>query len=88
MSPASTMQAASGATKRPWAGWIVTTLAGLFLIFDGIGKLMMPVQVVEASGRIGFPLSLCPGIGILLIVCTLIYLVPRTAVLGAILLTG
>ena len=88
MSTASTVQAASSSTKRIWTGRILTGLAGLFLIFDGVGKLMMPAQVVEASGRLGFPLSLCPGIGILLIVCTLVYLVPRTAVLGAVLLTG
>jgi hypothetical protein len=43
---------------------------------------------VEATGRLGFPVSLIPGVGILLLVCTLAYLVPRTAILGAILLTG
>jgi hypothetical protein len=63
-------------------------LAGLFLVFDGVGKLMMPAQVVEAFGRLGFPVSLGPGIGILLLVCTLVYLIPRTAVLGAVVLTS
>jgi hypothetical protein len=84
----STAQAAAGSKKRLWAGWTLTVLAGLFLAFDGAGKLAMPAQVVEASGRIGFPLSLCPGIGVLLLVCTLVYLIPRTSVFGAILLTG
>ncbi|HEV2483901.1 MAG TPA: DoxX family protein [Terracidiphilus sp.] len=84
----STAQFAWGSKKRLWAGRILAALAGLFLIFDGVGKLMMPAQVVEAFGRLGFPVSLGPGIGILLLVCTLVYLIPRTAVLGAMLLTG
>jgi DoxX-like family len=84
--PSTTHTASS--SKRLWAGRILTVLAGLFLIFDGVGKLMMPVPVVEAFGRLGFPVSLGPGIGILLLVCTLVYLVPRTAILGAVMLTG
>jgi hypothetical protein len=75
-------------SKRLWAGRILTLLAGLFLIFDGVGKLMMPAPVVEACVRLGFPASLGPGIGILLLVCTLVYLIPRTAILGAVMLTG
>ena len=75
-------------SKRLWTGRVLTVLAGLFLIFDGVGKLMMPGPVVEAFGKLGFPVSLGPGIGILLLVCTLVYLVPRTAILGAVMLTG
>lgn len=80
--------AATRRRRRQLAGRVLTGLAGLFLIFDGVGKLMMPAQVVEASGRLGFPLSLTPGVGFLLLVLTLVYLLPRTAVLGAVLLTG
>ena len=84
----SNSEASSASTKRRWVGNILTVLSGLFLIVDAAGKLILPKQVVEASARLGFPLSLDPGIGILLLVCTLVYLVPRTAVLGAVLLTG
>ena len=70
------------------AGRILTVLAGLFLIVDGVSKLMMPAPVVDASTRLGFPLSLTPGVGFLLLVLTVVYLIPRTAVLGAVLLTG
>ena len=69
-------------------GWVLTVLCGLFLIFDGVGKLLMPAPVVEATTRLGFPANLIPGVGILLLACTLVYLIPRTAILGAILLTG
>jgi hypothetical protein len=76
------------AKRRVRIGWALTALCGLFLIFDGIGKLLMPAPVVEATVRLGFPMNLIPGVGILLLACTLTYLIPRTAILGAILLTG
>jgi hypothetical protein len=60
----------------------------LFFVFDGVGHLMKPAPVVEAFARLGYPLSASVGIGILLLVCTAIYLVPKTWVLGAIALTG
>lgn len=69
-------------------GWALTILSGLFLIFDGLGKLILPPQVTEACVRLGFPINLVSGVGVLLLVLTAIYLVPRTAVLGAVLLTG
>ncbi len=49
---------------------------------------MMPVQVVQACQRLGFPVNLSPTLGVLLTLSTLLYAVPRTAVLGAVLLTG
>ena len=78
----------SGSKWRLRTGWALTVLCGLFLIFDGVAKLLMPAPVVESTVRLGFPANLIPGVGILLLVCTLIYLIPRTAILGAILLTG
>lgn len=63
-------------------------LVVLFLLFDGVGKLAKPVQVVEGTVRLGFPESQIVGIGIALLICALLYAVPRTAVLGAIFLTG
>jgi len=73
---------------RLWTGRILTCLAGLFLLFDGVCKLFNPSFVVQASQHLGLPVNLAVGIGVLLIVCTLLYLIPRTAVLGAVLLTG
>lgn len=81
-------QSAAGSKWKARTGRTLTVLSGAFMVFDGVGKLMMPAPVVEATVRLGFPLNLIPGVGVLLLVCTLAYLVPRTAVLGAILLTG
>ena len=69
-------------------GWVLTVLSGLFLIFDGIGKIALPPQVTEACVRLGFPVERITGVGILLLIFTLVYLIPRTAVLGAVLLTA
>lgn len=71
-----------------WTGRILSFLSALFLLFDGVMKLIKPVPVVEATSRLGFPQSALTGIGIVLLACTILYLIPRTAVLGAILLTG
>jgi hypothetical protein len=88
---ASAQMAAAPATTskgRLWTGRVLTGLSVLFLLFDGIGKLVMPAPVVQATSRLGFPVSLIPGIGILLLVCTVLYAIPRTAVLAAVLVTG
>jgi hypothetical protein len=74
--------------KGVWAGRILSGLVVLFLIPDGIIKFIKPAPVVETSAHLGLPLSLANTLGILLLVCTAIYVFPRTSVLGAILLTG
>jgi hypothetical protein len=74
--------------KTLWAGRIVSLLAVLFLLFDAAGHLMMPASVVEAFNRLGYPLSLSPTVGIIALVCVVIYAIPYTSILGAILLTG
>lgn len=71
-----------------WIGRVLSGLMALFLVFDGVSHLMRPTPVVEAFARLGYPLSTSVGIGVLLLVCTLLYLIPRTWVLGAILLTA
>jgi hypothetical protein len=71
-----------------WAGRIMTALPALFLLMDGIMKLMKPEAVVKATVELGYPESVIMGLGIVLLVCVILYVVPRTAVLGAILLTG
>ena len=74
--------------KRLWAGRVLTGLAGAFLIFDGSMKLFKPPVVVEATVRLGYPESTIIGIGVVLLACTLLYLIPRTSILGAILVSG
>jgi DoxX-like family len=74
--------------KRIWTGRIIAGLAILFMLMDGIMKLFKPAFVVEATVRLGYPESEIVGIGCVLIVCTLLYMIPRTSILGAILLTG
>jgi len=74
--------------RRLWAGRVISALPVLFLLIDGIMKLVKPPVVVEATVKLGYAETVIVGLGILLLVCTIIYLIPRTAVLGAILLTG
>ena len=82
-------QAAEASNKRwLWAGRIISTLPAVFLLIDGIMKLAKPAIVVEATVKLGYSESVIVGLGIVLLACTIIYLIPRTAVLGAILLTG
>jgi DoxX-like family len=71
-----------------WTGRVISGVVVLFLLFDGITKLLKVPQVVDATIRIGFPVTTIVGIGITLLVCTAIYAVPKTSILGVILLTG
>jgi hypothetical protein len=71
-----------------WAGRIMSTLAVLFMLLDGVLKLFNPPPVVESMTQLGYAESLAIGIGIIEIICLAVYMVPRTSVLGAILLTG
>jgi hypothetical protein len=70
------------------AGSILSSLAILFLLFDSIGKLIPVAQAVEGSIALGYAESSVRVIGIILLVCVILYAIPRTSVLGAILLTG
>jgi hypothetical protein len=71
-----------------WAGRILSGLSILFLLMDGIMKLFKPALVVEATVNLGYPENVIVPIGIVLTVSTLLYAIPRTAILGAILLTA
>jgi hypothetical protein len=71
-----------------WTGRVLTVLTILFMLFDAYGKFAKPVQVTDAFARLGLPLSTSTSIGVLLLVSTVAYAIPRTAVLGAVLLTG
>ena len=90
---AGAMQQTAGETKTAstgmvWTGRVLSTLAILFLLFDAFGKFAKPHQVLEACVRLGIPESQIVSIGVLLAIATVIYAIPRTAVLGAVLLTG
>jgi hypothetical protein len=69
-------------------GWILSGLTILFMLFDGISKLAMEHHVVEATAQIGYPPDVIRPLGIILLVCTILYAIPRTAIFGAVLLTG
>ena len=74
--------------KKFWTGRILSGLPALFLLVDGAMKLVKPAPVVEATVQLGYPESVILPLGIALLGCTILYLIPRTAVLGVILLTG
>ena len=84
----STSQTAPVSKKMLWAGRIISALTVLFLLFDSVGKLMKLAPVVAGTVRLGYPESVVPGIGIVLLVCIVVYAIPRSSILGAILLTG
>ena len=73
---------------RVWIGRIASGLPALFLLVDGVMKLIKPAVVVETTMKLGYAESTILPLGLLLIACTIVYLIPRTTVLGAILLTG
>ena len=69
-------------------GRALSGFATAFLMLDGVMKFVKPPQVIEACTHLGLRPALVTPIGLLLLLCTALYVVPRTAVLGAILLTG
>lgn len=71
-----------------WTGRILSGLMSLFLLADGVAKLFKPAPVVEGTVKLGYPESVIVGLGIVLVASTVLYMIPRTSVLGAILLTG
>lgn len=71
-----------------WAGWVVSGLVILFLVFDGATKVLRVAPVLEACARLGITPNVAVGIGAVLLACTALYAVPRTAALGALLLTA
>ena len=86
------MQSATLAVPVPrtrlWAGHVISGLAVLFLLFDAVIHVMQIPPVVEASAQLGYPAGVFVPLGIVELVCLGLYVLPRTSVLGAILLTG
>lgn len=71
-----------------WAGYIITTLVVLFLLFDCTIKLLNLPMAIDGTVVLGYPASVVVPLGILQLICLMIYLLPQTSVLGAILITG
>jgi hypothetical protein len=74
-----------------WTGRVLTGFAAIFLFFDAIMKFFMdrlPPEVLEASAALQWPNDKMPLVGTILLICTILYVIPRTAIVGAVLLTG
>ena len=71
-----------------WTGRSISGLAVAFLIFDSVGKLLEVQPVIDGTKRLGYPPDIVFSLGVTLLSCVLAYLIPRTSVLGAVLLTG
>lgn len=74
-----------------WTGRVLSGLAVLFLLFDGVMKFFMdklPPEALEAGAALQWPIEKMPLVGTILLLCTFLYIIPRTSVLGAVLLTG
>ncbi|HUI65688.1 MAG TPA: DoxX family protein [Bacteroidota bacterium] len=74
--------------KALWTGRILTGIVVVFMLFDSITKILKVDAVVKASAQFGYPVSLLPTIGVILLVCLVIYVIPRTSLIGALLITG
>jgi hypothetical protein len=78
----------TGSRRPMWTGRALSGLAVAFLIFDSAGKLLQVQPVIDGTRQLGYPPDVVFSLGVTLLSCVLAYLVPRTSVLGAVLLTG
>jgi hypothetical protein len=84
-----TYAAPSAVSKNKlWTGRILSALGVLFMLFDGIIHILKITPVVEAFAQLGYPLGTARALGVIELICVALYLLPRTSVLGAVLLTG
>jgi DoxX-like family len=77
-----------GSGEVVWVGWAITVIVSLLFLFSAVMKLMAPPEVKEGMALLGLPESLLRPLAILEMACAVVYLIPVTSVLGAILLTG
>ncbi len=84
----STHVPANRLSKRLWISRTIQGFLLLFLLFDAVTKIIREPHVMEASAQMGFPPAMIAGIGVALLACTIVYVIPRTAILGALLLTA
>ena len=78
----------SGSKRQVAAGRALSGLAAAFLLIDSVGKLVRVQPVVDGTRQLGYPPDVVFGLGLTLLVCLVAYVIPRTSVLGALLLTG
>ena len=84
----SAIQPGSLSKKALWGGRIMSGMVTAFLLFDAVIHLLKPAPVVEAFAKLHLPLSLAVELGIVELLCLVLYVIPRTSILGAVLLTG
>lgn len=80
--------AAVASRPQIWTGRVLAGLVIAFLLFDAIAKLLAVAPVIEATGQLGYPLGVIRPLGALLALSTILYAIPRTQVVGALLLTA
>jgi len=83
-----TTESGSVSKKRLWTGYILTALIALFLLFDSSVKILRLTPAMDANAGLGYPPSVILPIGIAELICLILFIVPRTSILGAVLLTG
>jgi hypothetical protein len=69
-------------------GRVLTGIAVLFLTFDAVMKIVMAPQAVEGTAQLGYPTHVLFALGLIQVLCLALYLIPRTAIVGAVLWTG
>jgi hypothetical protein len=84
----SVFQPAPLARKWIWTGRLLSGFMVVFLLFDGIIKFVKIQPVIDTFAQLGWPIKFAVPIGIIDVVCAVLYAIPRTAVLGALLMTG
>lgn len=82
------MSNSSSQRVSTWTGRVLSILIALFLLVDAIMKVLETVPAMKGSVELGWPENSVQGIGFVLLLCTVLYMLPRTAFFGAILLTG
>jgi hypothetical protein len=78
----------AGSRRALWTGRVLSGLAVLFLVFDSVAKLLQMAPVIAATIQLGYPADAVFSLGLILLSCVVVYVIPRTSVLGAVLLTG
>lgn len=81
-------QTAIASKKMLWTGRVISALPVLMLVFGGIMSFMKPPMVLQSVAHLGYPERLVIPLGILEMLCALVYAIPRTSVFGAVLLTA
>ena len=83
----STLETAKSNRRSLWTGRFMSALPALLLLVDGVVKLVKPAMM-KGTVSLGYSEGVIVPLGIVLLTCTVLYLIPRTAILGAILLSG